>query len=53
MSQRALDTGPEHHQGCLELVAGVGGKAVQTSEALLQPGQHPIHRQRQSRHLIA
>jgi hypothetical protein len=52
MNQRALDTCAKHHEWGLELMTGVRGEPVQAAEALLQPGEHAVDRQRQSRHLV-
>ena len=53
MDQRSFHPGAEHHQRRLELVAGIGGEAVQAPEALLQPREHAVHREGQPGHLVA
>ena len=53
MDQRPFDAGPKDHQRGLQLMAGVGGEAVQAAEALLQPREHAVDRECQPSHLVA
>ena len=52
MRERALDSGPQHRERRLELVARVGREATQRAERFLEARQHRVQGYRQARQLV-